>query len=382
MQIVMARKSTYLGLRNLFSLFVALASFTLSFAQTDIIRPAVISVSPGNWSISINAGTTVTATFSEAMTASSISGATFELRNALNGALVPATVTYNAATRTATLYPTTPLTSFLYMAKVRGGSTGVKDLSANYMLSDYSWYFFMIPLYDLTPPTVLSVSPANGATGISVNADVTALLSEEMLPSSINTSTVELRNASGILIPAAVSYNIYTRVIKLDPTSALANSATYRATIKGGYYGVRDEAGNPLPSNYTWTFTTAAVTDIVPPTVRSVSPLNLTTGVSTTASVSATFSEPMTSSTINTSTFELRNPSTIVIPGSVSYNSTTRTASLTPSTALDPSTIYTAIVKGSFSGVKDVSGIPMTNNYTWSITTAAGIFGPGDVPQF
>ena len=52
---------------------------------------------------------------------------TFELRNGAN-VLVPATVTYSAPTRTATLEPNAPLAySTTYTARVRGGATGVKD---------------------------------------------------------------------------------------------------------------------------------------------------------------------------------------------------------------------------------------------------------------
>ena len=134
------------SVKNLFSLLLALVSFTFSFAQADFSRPTVVSVSPDEWSISLNAGANVSAVFSEAMNASTINGSTFELRNALNNTLVTATVTYNAATRTATLYPTTPFNSLIYMAKIKGGTSGVKDVSGNYMLNDYSWYFIIIPL--------------------------------------------------------------------------------------------------------------------------------------------------------------------------------------------------------------------------------------------
>ena len=47
----------------------------------------------------------------------------------------------------------------------------------------------------------------------------------------------------------------------LDPTSALANSTTYTALVKGGASGVTDLAGNPLGADYSWSFTTAASPD-------------------------------------------------------------------------------------------------------------------------
>jgi hypothetical protein len=159
----MALRTTFFKGKNFLSLLFALVTFTYASAQTDVTRPTVVSVSPGNWSITINTGVTVSAVFSEAMNASTINGSTFELRNVFTNALVPATVTYNATNRTATLYPSSRLdNSLLYSATVKGGTTGVKDISGNYLVSDYTWYFIMIPLIDLTSPTVLSVTPPNG----------------------------------------------------------------------------------------------------------------------------------------------------------------------------------------------------------------------------
>ena len=70
----------------------------------DTTPPAISSVSPSAGASGVAPGTNVTATFNEAMNAATINGANFELRDPSN-ALVPATVAYSAATRTATLDP-------------------------------------------------------------------------------------------------------------------------------------------------------------------------------------------------------------------------------------------------------------------------------------
>ena len=70
--------------------------------------PTVTSKSPADGATGVSLGTSVTATFSEAMDAATINGTTFELRNASN-ALVSATVSYNAGTKTATLSPSANL---------------------------------------------------------------------------------------------------------------------------------------------------------------------------------------------------------------------------------------------------------------------------------
>ena len=109
--------------------------------------------------------TAVTATFSEAMNPASITGATFELRDAGN-TLVPAAVTYNAGTNTATLTPNAALgASTTYTATVKGGTSGVKDAAGNALAVDAGWTFSTAAA-DVTPPTVTGRSPASGATGV------------------------------------------------------------------------------------------------------------------------------------------------------------------------------------------------------------------------
>ncbi len=109
---------------------------------------------------------------------------------------------------------------------------------------------------DNTVPTVTSVTPLNGASNIGLATTVTATFSEGMDALTITNATIELRDASNTLIPAAVSYNASTRTATLTPTSALTLSSSYTARVIGGASGVTDVAGNPLASNYTWTFST------------------------------------------------------------------------------------------------------------------------------
>ncbi len=113
---------------------------------------------------------------------------------------------------------------------------------------------------DTTPPTINARSPASGASGVATDANVTATFSEPMDPATISGANVELRDPSNALVPATVTYNAAQRRAILDPNSALQNSTTYTATVKGGPGGVEDDAdpGNPLAADSTWSFTTAA----------------------------------------------------------------------------------------------------------------------------
>ncbi len=108
---------------------------------------------------------------------------------------------------------------------------------------------------DSTPPTVVSTAPAAGASAVATSTSVSATFSEAMAPASITTTSVTLRTGT-TTIAASVAYA--SQVATLTPNVPLASSTTYTATVKGGSSGVKDLAGNPLASDLTWSFTTAA----------------------------------------------------------------------------------------------------------------------------
>jgi hypothetical protein len=111
---------------------------------------------------------------------------------------------------------------------------------------------------DTTPPTVTSVLPAAGATGVAPAVNVTATFNEAMDAASITTTTVQLRDPANTLVPGAVTYDSATRTATLNPTATLNDATTYTATVQGGANGVKDSAGNPLANDRTWTFTTSS----------------------------------------------------------------------------------------------------------------------------
>ena len=110
---------------------------------------------------------------------------------------------------------------------------------------------------DTTAPTVTGTSPASGATGTAVTANVTGSFSEAMNASTVTSATFTLTTGT-TTVPAAVTYNSTDRVATLNPDQDLAAGTVYTATIKGGSGGVKDAAGNALASDKTWTFTTAS----------------------------------------------------------------------------------------------------------------------------
>jgi len=91
---------------------------------------------------------------------------------------------------------------------------------------------------DVTPPTVVSTSPAVDATGVPVTTVVTATFSEAMDASTITISSFTLDGVSG-----TVSYDSATRTATFTPSADLAENTTYTATLSTA---ITDVAGNPL----------------------------------------------------------------------------------------------------------------------------------------
>jgi hypothetical protein len=125
--------------------------------------------------------------------------------------------------------------------------------------ASHTWTI-QLPPPDTSPPTVTSVTPANGASGVATGTTVTAVFSEPMAASTIGTSTLELRTPSNALVAATITYDAASRTGTLTPLAPLAASTVYTATVRGGTTDprVKDAAGNALAASVTWSFTTAA----------------------------------------------------------------------------------------------------------------------------
>jgi hypothetical protein len=106
-----------------------IAFYPESSPPTDTTSPRVTKTTPGANATGVDPATNVTATFSEDMMASSIDGSTFRLRERGSTTNLATSVSYDAATRKATLDPTDSLRAGVtYQAVV---TTGAKDLADN-----------------------------------------------------------------------------------------------------------------------------------------------------------------------------------------------------------------------------------------------------------
>ena len=384
-------------------------------APPDTTPPTITDVTPAAATTGVPTSTTVTATFNEALDPTTITNTTFQLRDG-TGALVAATVTWDTLTRRATLTPNAALannTTYTATAK-----TGITDPAGNHLANDYTWSFTtsgQASDFSLWPGTTQPALAASGDSsavelGVKFTASVAGYVSGIRFykgATNTGTHTGSLWSSNGTLLaratftgesasgwqqvnfatPVAVtpgstyiaSYhapnghyalnlNYFTSAHSNGPLQALANSQSsngvYRYSATPGFPDQTWQA-----SNY-WVdlaFTTNAPPDTTPPTITDVTPAAATTGVPTSTTVTATFNEALDPTTITNTTFQLRDGTGALVAATVTWDTLTRRATLTPNAALANNTTYTATANPT--GITDPAGNHLANDYTWSFTT-------------
>ena len=104
-------------------------------------------------------------------------------------------------------------------------------------------------VFDPNPPTVTATQPAANATAVPVTTPVTASLSEGIDPSTLKFT---LTGSNGKAQSGTVGYDPVGHVASFTPNGQLTVSTKYTASVSA-----TNLTGHPMPSPYTWSFTTA-----------------------------------------------------------------------------------------------------------------------------
>ena len=355
------------------------ANFVWSFTTSTI--PTLLSTIPLAGAVTVPLNQHLLAIFSEAMNPATVAApGTFTLAVAgVGGALVPGTVTYVAATNTATFAPALNLLpSTVYTAAI---DTAAQSAFGNNLASSRIWSFTTGTTVDATPPSVVLTAPASGAAAVPTNQIITAMFSEVMDPATITapgTITVAIFGG-GVNVPGTVGYAGTTATF--TPTATLAPNAHFTATITNA---AKDLSGNALIAGAApnpWSFTTAAGPDTTPPTITLTAPINVAPNVPLNTAVSATFSEAMNPLSITapgTFTLAVAGVGGAAVPGVVAYNAATDIATFTPIAAVAANSEYTATITNAATDLGGNALAPGIDPNPWSFFTgiAGGPVGP------
>jgi probable HAF family extracellular repeat protein len=177
-------------------------------------------------------------------------------------------------------------------------------------------------------------------------------------------------NESGSTFECSLDGGAWTKCT--SPTT-YSNLAVGNHTFKARATGVG--GADDTPASQSWTI------DATAPTVSNVSPTSGAKSVALNTTVTARFSEVIDPKTLisiptdpanpnvgTSTTFTLvKSGTTTPIKAKVSYDDSTKTVTLTPSSTLEARTKYTAKISGE---VKDLAGNALAP-YTWSFTTGS-----------
>ena len=230
-------------------------------------------------------------------------------------------------------------------------------------------------------PTVSATTPATGppmATGVATNGRVFVRFSKAMAPTTITSTSFTLACPAGTPVTAAVTYDAVTRTATLTPAASLPANTQCLATVTTA---VKDDSGFSLNSPYTWSFTTGAGADATAPTVTSVSPLDTSVNVCRTQAVTVLFDEAMDPSTVTAANFVVSDGG-IAVPGSVSYDDNSQTASFVPTNpaGFAANTAFVVTVRSGATGVRDIAGNPLAADQVSGFTTGAAACAPAVNP--
>ncbi len=383
-----------------------------SNAVTPNTPPTVTAVTPTANSTGNVVSVAPTATFSQAVTPSTVS---FKVVDS-GGNSVAGTVSFNGANTVATFAPSASLgAGVTYTATV----SGAQNSSGTAMSSPYSWSFTTAGptcpcsiwqdgtttgSFDSNDPNAqtsglkFQVSSSGYIAGVrfykesddtgahigSLWSSTGTLLASGTFTNETASGWEELDFSAPVAVTAGTTYvaSYFSSTGHPAATSAgLASAVTngpITALAGGGVYAYGSSNTFPTSTynnnNYWLDVVYSPTAGSTAPVVSTESPGSAATGVAASAAPTATFSQPVTTSTVS---FTLQASGGSAVAGTVSFNSADTVATFTPSASLAGSTTYTATV----SGAQNASGTPMASSFSWSFTTGAVFQCPCSVWQ-
>ncbi|HEX4133697.1 MAG TPA: Ig-like domain-containing protein [Bryobacteraceae bacterium] len=223
-----------------------------------------------------------------------------------------------------------------------------------------------------TAPTIISVSPTSGATGVPLNSSYTVVFS-----SPINPATVAAGNSYLVptqfscnpadAVPAVQNVDASGRILTLTPSAVLAVGQAYYFCINvNSAPFIKDPSGNTI-SGTDYSFTTGFTTSSTGPTFLSANIINNDTNVGTNVTPTMGFDKAIDPATqlAGLTIFQGATP----VAGTWSYNATFTQAIFTPAGGFTANTLYTLNLTNALT---DTVGNDLVNPTVISFTTGAG----------
>jgi hypothetical protein len=329
------------------------SSFTTG-PSYDINAPTVVTIDPPN---NATVGTNVVAkiVFNKPLNPITVNNSSIEMLLTDTSQWIPLTVTTSANGLEVTLTPQIPLLPNTRYQYYIGNNGYIQDQDGNNVYA--GWYYFYTGSGAVTTPlTVTSISPADAAPAIPLNAAVIALVSAQIDPTSWSQNSIQLLNGATPVAGTVSEPN--NQELIFTPTNPLAAGITYTVNVSG-FTDVNGNAVTPFSSSFT-TGAAASTGGL------SFTGSNITwgaTAASTTQQIVMTFSQNLDPSTVNSNTLRVTDSwgSAGGIAGTYAVNGNQVT--FTPTT---PYPSGAQISVGECGGPTDILGDVFQNGNCWS----------------
>jgi YVTN family beta-propeller protein len=332
--------------------------------NVDLTPPVIEEVFPADGADSIEVNTEIVTTFSEPIDPTSFESA-FSLigTNAINGSFL-----YLQENRVAVFTPDQQLThTTTYNLTIE---TSLADERGNPLQTQFS-ASFATGAPDGFPPEFLQIDPVDGQDSVFITQQLTLIFSEPIDKNSLTVSdgitagsfTLE---TEGQPVTGAFTFAQQQAVAVFTPTLSLAEGKTYTITLSND---ITDLSNNALNNPTTVSFSTVQQ---APPIIVDYGPINGADQVSITTPVWAGFTEPIDTTTVSPTSFQLLdgvNP----VTGSFEFIENQSVVVFRPTNTLSFSKVYTFNVT---TDITDLSGVHMEQLFTVQFTTADVPVGP------
>lgn len=228
---------------------------------------------------------------------------------------------------------------------------------------------FAFRTLDTTPPQIVAIDVAAGATGQSRTRTFTVTMNERIGADSVTTTSFYLSDQFGIRY--AADRIVDGTAVTLDPLADLPGDRLFTLVVNNT---LADRAGNRLETSTQRSFRTSL--DTVAPTVLTAWPAMSATGISPRVQPTFTFSESMDPATVEAASLLFQDEFGSVVPFAIDASPDQRTLRVRPLVTLQQSRRYTLAFLLGGAAATDVSGNSLAATQARTFTTGTDSTAP------
>jgi hypothetical protein len=340
---------------------------TSTYFYTPVTAPVatpltISSVTPANGVTGVGQNAVVSVVFSHSVNPATVNQNTLNLYVGDTSLTGPTSV--SADNRTATFTATLPPSSIITVVS----SPGITDLSGNALTTNLDSQFTTAATPPNTGPSIVTMLPGNGATGVPTNAVITLFANAPLNQSTVNGGFHIIQN--GVTLAGTTNITGGGTSIEFVPSGALTYGALIEIHLDST---ITDQSGNPLTAFY-GSFTVVGSPATIAPVVVAVSPTFGAVGVPLNASAFVQFSQALKASTVSSSTAYMMDQNSNLVPSTVTLLASGNTIQIKPNSPLAAGTSPTSTYYYVYltTGLQNSSGVPFAgyNFYFYTGATA------------